>query len=112
MREICLKRTTQWMGKDLVIHVQNENGHIGSVVIGQPYIKEGQVHVTCNTFNCLTHKDDAVASMYVKALVKKYQCTVTCICGIHLDSITKEEMSAIIEWVKKDIQKMEEENHE
>ena len=36
MRKIHLKRTMQWMGKDLVIHVQNENGHIGSVVIGQP----------------------------------------------------------------------------
>ena len=87
MRKIHLKRTMQWMGKDLVIHVQNENGHIGSVVIGQPYLKGGETHVTMNIWNQVGHKDDHVAAMYVKAAVLKFQCVVTCICGIHLEDI-------------------------
>ena len=103
MRGICMKRTIEWMGKDLVIHIYNEHGHIGSVVTGEPYIKENETHVTFNTWNQLGHKDDIVATMYVKAAVMKYHCVVSCICGIHLDHITPLEMQAIFNWVKEDI---------
>lgn len=98
-----MKRTIEWMGKDLVIHVYNENGHIGSIVTGEPYIKENQTHVTFNTWNQLGHKDDIVATMYVKAAVMKYHCVVSCICGIHLDHITPLEMQTLFNWVKEDI---------
>lgn len=106
MRNIEIKRTMQRMGKDLVICVQNENGHIGSVVTGEPYFKDQQVHVTCQIWNRLGHKDDVVAQMYVKAAVIKYQCVVTCICGIHLDDISETEMKAIMQWVKEDVSKI------
>lgn len=96
----------QWMGKDLVIHVQNENGHIGSVVIGQPYLKGGETHVTMNIWNQVGHKDDHVAAMYVKAAVLKFQCVVTCICGIHLEDICTEEMNKIMKKVQEDINDM------
>lgn len=98
-----MKRTIEWMGKDLVIHVYNENGHIGSIVTGEPYIKENQTHVTFNTWNQLGHKDDIVVTMYVKAAVMKYHCVVSCICGIHLDHITPLEMQTLFNWVKEDI---------
>lgn len=106
MKEICIKRTMERMGKDLVIHIQNENGHIGSVVTGQPYVRDHQIHVTLNTWNQLGHKDDIVAAMYVKAAVLKYECVVTCVCGIHLDDITPEEMKEILDWVKDDIRNL------
>lgn len=106
MRKIHLKRTMQWMGKDLVIHVQNENGHIGSVVIGQPYLKGGETHVTMNIWNQVGHKDDHVAAIYVKAAVLKFQCVVTCICGIHLEDICTEEMNKIMKKVQEDINDM------
>lgn len=112
MRTIKLKRTMEWLGDDLVICVQNENGHIGAVVIGQPYQRDKETHVTLTTFNRIAHKDDEVARMYVKAAVIKYGCVVTCICGIHLDDITTIEMAKIMETVKVDISQIEESNTE
>lgn len=106
MRKIDIKRTMHWMGDDLVICVQNENGHIGSVVTGEPYYKNNQIHVTYSTWNQLGHKDDIVAQKYVKAAVLKYQCVVSCICGIHLEHITPEEMEAILAWVENDIRSL------
>jgi len=91
------------MGNDLVICVQNENGHIGSIVTGEPYYKNKELHVTYNTWNRLSHKDDCVAKLYVEKAVKKYKCVVSCVCGIHLDNITKEEMNEIMVWVEKDL---------
>ena len=98
-----MKRTIEWMGKDLVIHIYNENGHIGSVVTGEPYIKENETHVTFNTWNQLGHKDDIVATMESITIGDNKHSVVSCICGIHLDHITPLEMQAIFNWVKEDI---------
>lgn len=103
MRPVQITRHMYSMGNDLVICIQNENGHIGSVVTGEPYYKNNELHSTYNTFNRLTHKDDCVAKLYVEKAVQKYQCVVTCICGIHLDDITQDEMQEIMNWVKQDL---------
>ncbi len=106
MRKIEIKSEIISIGNDKVIIVQNENGHIGSVVTGEPYIKDNEVHVTMSTYTRLTHKDDVVARMYVKEAVLKYQCVVTCVCGIHIDHITEEEMNEVMKLVKKDIEEI------
>lgn len=103
MRSIQLKRQMYQMGNDLVICIQNENGHIGCVVTGEPYYKDNQLHITYNTWNRLSHKDDCVAKLYVEKAVQKYQCVVSCVCGIHLDQITNDEIKAIMDWVKQDL---------
>ncbi len=106
MRKIKIDRKLIKMGNDLVITVQNENGHIGSVVTAYPYEKNGEIKVTLSMLNTLGHKDDEVAKRYAGTLAKFYNCTVTCICGIHLDDITKDEIGKIMEHITQDIQKM------
>lgn len=106
MRKIKIDRKLIKMRNDLVITVQNENGHIGSVVTAYPYEKNGEIKVTLSMLNTLGHKDDEVAKRYAGTLAKFYNCTVTCICGIHLDDIAKDEIGNIMEQITQDIQKM------
>lgn len=109
MRNINCRREMLWMGKDLVICIQNEDGHIGSVVTAQPYKKQDKVHVTLSAWNQLSHKDDMVASLYAKQAALCLQQIVTCVCGIHIDDICEEELQAILTWVHQDVEKMKQE---
>lgn len=109
MRNVKIKHSISFLGTDIVICVQNENGHIGSVVSAEPYQKNGKLHATLNTWNRLTHKDDMVAAMYAKKLSIAFHCVVTCICGIHLEDIKQEEIQAVLDLVEEDIQMVIEE---
>lgn len=109
MRELKLERSMTWMGKDLVLCIQNEHGHIGSVVTGEPYEKDGVLHVTTSSWNRLNHKDELMALLYVKGIVPIGNCVVTCCCGIHLDDITPEELKAILAWGEQDLRQLKQE---
>lgn len=106
MRNTRIDRQIIKMGKDLVVTIQNENGHIGSVVTAYPYEKQGEIKVSLNVINTLGHKDDTVAIKYAKALAVRYNCVVTCICGIHIDDILQEEIVEILKFVDNDIRSL------
>ena len=104
-----IKREVIKMGNDYVILIQNENGHIGSVVTAYPCIRNG--HETCsyNVINTLGHKDDEVAIHYASRICKKTRQVVTCICGIHYDDITKNQIQEVLNYMEKDIDELEKE---
>lgn len=102
-----IKREVIKMGNDYVILIQNENGHIGSVVTAYPCIRNG--HETCsyNVINTLGHKDDEVAIRYASRICKKTRQVVTCICGIHYDDITKNQIQEVLNYIENDIDELE-----
>lgn len=107
MRVNDIYRKMIFMGSDLVICIGNSGGgHIGSCVISEPYEKDGQIHITSSTRNLLSHKEGEIALLYSEAAAKELNRTVCCICGIHYDDITAEELLAVQEWCEKDVEEM------
>lgn len=104
-----LKRTMTQMGEDWLITVEGGKSHIGSVILAQPYTKDGQVHVTLNILNRLSHKDDVIGTYYAKALCEAVNQAVVCVCGIHYDDFNAEKYEQIQNWVDNDIPAMLEE---
>lgn len=101
-----LTRQMIYMGEDIVICVHGGISHIGGHVTAIPYQKKNEWHVTLNTFNLVSHKDDEIARLYAKALCEHTHHTVTCVCGIHYDEITGDQIKEIFSWVKQDIEEM------
>jgi gallate decarboxylase subunit D len=85
--------STQWIGKDLIVCLFNENGHIGAVAVADYCRAENRASTSVMTR--LGHKDDSVAYRAAHDLCKQLQKPVCVIAGIHLDNITSEEISQI-----------------
>lgn len=109
MNKVDIKSKVLHMGKDLVILVDNENSHIGSVVVAFPYMKNGSVSSTYNVINTLSHKDDLIAIKYATRLSRIANCVVTCICGIHYDDFSEEVLKEVCDFVDEDIQRIKDE---
>ena len=110
MRKAKLKRTYQMMGNDIVICVENEEGsHIGTSVMAIPYQRDGKTHVTCQVINQVAHKEEDVAKLYASEISILTNHVVCCICGIHLDDITQEEMMYILKWCRDDVNHLKKE---
>lgn len=107
MDKVEVKSKVLHMGKDLVILVENENSHIGSVVVAFPYIKNGSVSSTYNVINTLCHNDDLIAIKYATRISRMNNCVVTCICGIHYDDFSEVVLKKVCDYVEDDIQKIE-----
>lgn len=83
------------MGDDLVVSIYNENAHIGAVAVGEYDRETGRVSVSVVTR--LGHKDDAIAQKAAYSICKSTRRPVCVIAGVHLDSITAEEIDKILE---------------
>ena len=83
------------MGGDLVVYIYNQNAHIGAVAVGDYDFEHNRASVSVITR--LGHKDDAIAQKAAHAISKSVKKPVCVIAGIHLDNITKEEISEMIE---------------
>jgi gallate decarboxylase subunit D len=89
--KVCL--STQWIGKDLIVCLFNEHGHIGAVAVADYCHEENRASTSVITR--LGHKDDSVANRAAHDLCKQLGAPVCAIVGIHLDKITSEEIAQI-----------------
>lgn len=80
----------QWLGRDLVICIYNENAHIGAVALGEYDSESGRASTSINTR--LGHKDDVVAQKAAYRVCKATKRPVCVIAGIHVDRINRAEI--------------------
>ena len=86
------------MGQDYTICVWGgDTPHVGSVVmsVARPSLTGEWTGVTSSVINGMGHKDEYVARKFAEAAAMKYNCTVVCTCGIHIDRITKEQLKDV-----------------
>jgi hypothetical protein len=77
--------SAQWLGRDLVIYIYNENAHIGAIALGEYDPDSGRASTSVITR--LGHKDDVVAQKAAYRVCKSTKRPVCVIAGIHVDRI-------------------------
>lgn len=86
------------MGKDITLAVYGGDvPHVGSVVIAQPRqsLTGNGISATSSVYNLLGHKDEEVARAFAETLAKRWNCTVVCSCGIHVDGMKAEGIEKV-----------------
>ena len=85
--------SSHWIGKDLIVCLFNQQGHIGAVAVADYSRKEGRASTSVITR--LGHKDDSIAYEAAYKLCKRLKRPVCAIAGIHVDNIAEEEIAEI-----------------
>ena len=89
-----IEARAQRCGDDWCIAVcGGEKQHVGAVSLGQ-YEPERD-SATVSTITVHTHRDDAVAARFAKAIATACRCTVTVTVGIHVDDAGAAELALL-----------------
>ncbi len=92
------------VGDDLLVLLTGGKAHIGAVAIAQPRPSlhdPGQPSSTGSVITLLGHKEDAVAKTMAEALSGRLGRNVVVVAGIHWDSLTGEDIAAVMELCRK-----------
>lgn len=87
------------VGEGLSILIQGgDKPHIGAVSMGVPYKKETSKKTYCSTSNISLpgHQDAVITDLIAKKTATALNKTVAVVGGIHFDSISIEEIEALI----------------
>jgi gallate decarboxylase subunit D len=87
--------STHWIGEDLIVFIFNEAGHIGAVAVADYCDKKDRASTSVITR--FGHKEDSIASLTAYTICKTLKKPVCAIAGIHLDTITGNEIAQIIQ---------------
>jgi len=73
--------------------------HIGSIVLAEP-------RKTSQVFNLPGHKEEKIARNFAEKTCVKRKMPVLCVCGIHIDDATKEDIKILESNAKKLLNKV------
>ncbi|MDO4274336.1 MAG: hypothetical protein Q4D16_11755 [Eubacteriales bacterium] len=88
------------MGRDATLILRdNKSAHIGCTVlaIARPSLTGKGISATTSVINCIGHKDDVIARRFAEAAAIKTEATAVCTCGIHIDSLTENQIQLVLE---------------
>ena len=92
------------IGNDLVITLEGGRKHVGAVAVGQYDEKNG--HASASVITLLGHRDDEIA-LYGARHISAFTKTATVfIVGIHLDDITVDEITEIVDFSKQMVDRL------
>ncbi len=85
---VALQLRVLFMGQDMCVLLDGgEKPHVGAVAVAHG----GEAQYICLP----GHKEEDLAHNIAIILQKALTCTVTCICGIHISCISKEEIALV-----------------
>lgn len=85
------------LGNGLVVCIYNVGAHIGAVAVADYDHKEKRAYSSVVTLT--GHRDDEVAKNQAHLIARHTRKPVCVIAGIHLDDITKDEITGIVDEV-------------
>ena len=92
-----LDLSVEHLGAHLVICISGGDApHIGSVVVAEsrPSLSGNGRSATSSVLNRIGHKDEAIAREVAEGLAVRFDTVVCCVCGIHKDDATPEDIAA------------------
>lgn len=93
----ALDVTLEHLGTQLVVCVSGgSTPHIGSVTLAspRPSLTGAGTSATSSVLNLPGHKDEAIGRPLAELLAARFGTTVCCICGIHIDDATPEDIAS------------------
>ncbi len=92
---ISIRFRTLFMGDDLCILIDGgDQPHIGASSITSP-----QTNGFSKTICLPHHKENIITNKVSQKICSTTNRTTCCVCGIHIDSITKEEIEIILHMI-------------
>lgn len=92
------------MGRDLVVLLSGgEISHIGSVVLAVPRESldgNGIRSATASVLNLTGHKEEEICRIIVERAAARYNVTVLCSGGFHINGMSREEIKEVLEMAR------------
>ena len=89
------------VGEDILIVIRGgDKPHIGSTVMTIPrpsLTGDGKISCTSSVLNVTGHKDEKICRLVAETFCKKFQAVTVCTGGFHVDNLTAEKISEVVE---------------